>query len=314
MTVIVSVPGKVHLMGEHAVVYGKPAILAAVDMRMHVSVEPAETETVIQTSEPTEYIEKIIAIVCDKYDIQSPPQMRIVIESEIPAGFHLGSSAATAVATVGALTYFLKNLWNPQVINQLAYEAEKIKHGNPSGGDNTTVTMGGFVWYRKELEFLKSMWQLPVRFPKEFNHFYLIDTGRPKETTKEMVEYVAESVKKQKEKYRRLFDVNEIQTKRIAIALKENNETELLDAIKIGEQTLERMGVVSDKVKPIVRTIESLGGVAKILGGGGRSQGVGFLLVYHKDKKTIEEIGKKFGFQVRPIVLGSEGVRLDRKQ
>jgi mevalonate kinase len=313
MKITVSVPGKVHLMGEHAVVYGKPAILAAIDVRMRVSVEPAETETVIQTSEPTEYVEKIITIVCDKYDISSPPPMRIVVESDIPAGFHLGSSAATAVATVGALTFFLKNLWNPQVINQLAYEAEKIKHGNPSGGDNTTVTMGGFVWFRKELEFLKSMWQLPIRFPEELNHFYLIDTGRPKETTKEMVEYVAKAVKKHKEKYRKLFDVNEIQTKRVAIALKEKNETELLDAIRVGEQTLEGMGVVSNKVVPIVRAIETLGGAAKILGGGGKSQGVGYLLAYHKYNKVIEEIGNEFGFQVRAVALGSEGVRLEKK-
>jgi mevalonate kinase len=310
--VTVSAPGKVHLMGEHAVVYGKPAMLAAIDMRMWVSVESADDKTVIQTTESSDYIKQIISIVCKHYGIQTPPPMHIVVDSDIPAGFHLGSSAATAVATVAALTYFLKKLWNPQTINQLAYEAEKIKHGNPSGGDNTTVTMGGFVWFRKELEFLKSMWQLPVKFPEEFNHFYLMDTGKPKETTKEMVGFVAEEVKKHEVKYQKLFDVNEIQTKRIACALKEKNETELMDAIRIGEQTLEDIGIVSRYIIPIIRTIETSGGVAKILGGGGRSKGTGFLLLYHKEKPQIEKIGKKYGFRIRKITLGSEGVRLEK--
>jgi mevalonate kinase len=312
MNVTVSVPGKVHLMGEHAVVYGKPALLAAINLRMNVTIKPAKKQTEIHTTEPGDYMRHIISLVCKKYDIQSPPPMDITVVSDIPAGFHLGSSAATAVATVGALTYFLKNLWNPQVINQLAYEAEKYMHGNPSGGDNTAISMGGFVWFRKELEFLKSMWQLPVKFPEEFDHFYLVDTGRPKETTKEMVGFVARGLKKNEQKYRKLFDENEIQTKRTAIALKEKNEMELLGAIRCGQKTLEGMGVVSKMVIPIIRKIEAKGGAAKILGGGGKSEGVGFLLAYHTDKNVLSEIGKKFGCMIRPVSLGAEGVRLEK--
>ena len=313
MNVTVSVPGKVHLMGEHAVVYGKPALLAAIDLRMSVTIKSAKKLIEIHTTEPNDYVKHIVSLVCKKYDIQSPPPMDITVVSDVPAGFHLGSSAATAVATVGALIYFLKNLWNPQSINQLAYEAEKYKHGNPSGGDNTAISMGGFVWFRKELEFLKSMWQLPVKFPEEFNHFYLIDTGKPKETTKEMVEFVAGGLAKNKGKFRKLFDENEIQTKRIAVALKEKNEKELVDAIRKGERTLEGMGVVSKMIIPIIRTIETEGGAAKILGGGGIAKGTGFLLAYHTDKKSIEKIGKKFGFPIRPVSLGAEGVRLEKK-
>lgn len=286
--ITVSVPGKIHLMGEHAVVYGKPALLAAINRRLTVTVNEGKNNA-------AGYVSDIIAIVQKHF--QTKKTFFIEITSDIPEGYHLGSSAAVAVGVVASTSYFLKKVWNPVLFNQLAYEAEKIMHGNPSGGDNTTVTMGGFIWYRKELEFLKSIWQLP--FQTKLDKFSLIDTGKPKETTREMVEFVAKQKNLQK-----FFDENERQTKRIAVALKENNESEFIDAIRAGERTLEGMGVVSPKVMPAIREIESAGGAAKILGGGGRTSGVGYLLCYSK-KSHKDAI---------PIILGEEGIRLEKKE
>jgi len=284
--ITVSAPGKIHLMGEHAVVYGKPAIIAAINKRLTVTIEEGKNTSV-------GYVADIIKIVQKHFQIQK--EFHIAIDSDIPQGYHLGSSAAVAVGVVAAASYYLKKVWNPTLFNQLAYEAEKLKHGNPSGGDNTTVTMGGYIWYRKELEFLKSIWQLP--FKPKLNRFFLIDTGKPQESTRDMVAYVA-SHKKQE-----LFDVNEVQTKRIAVALKENDEKTLIDAMQKGERTLEGMGVVSEKAKRIIRNIEDDGGAAKILGGGGRKAGVGYLLCYTKQKQK--------GFI--SITLGEEGVRLENR-
>ena len=300
----VSVPGKIHLMGEHAVVYGKPALLAAINLRLRVTVEEGNGGTDVVSSEPSDYIRHAIEAIRQEYKLTSLPPMKITVTSDIPAGYHLGSSAAVAVGSVGAVTYFLKKVWNPAAINQIAYEVEKKTHGNPSGGDNTIVTMGGFIWYRRELEFLKSIWQLPFKLPDALNHFFFINTGRPKETTGEMVEYLKLKVKSQKSKVEKLFNENEIQTKRVAVALKEGNERELMEAIIAGERTLEGMGVVSKKVIPLIRKIEKAGGAAKILGGGGRAEGVGFLLCYHYEPE-------KFGGQ--PIRLGEEGIRLEAR-
>jgi mevalonate kinase len=194
--------------------------------------------------------------------------------------------------------YFLKKVWNPTTINKLAYEAEKYIHKTPSGVDNTAITFGGFLWYRKELEFLRSFWQLPLKLPPALNHFSLIDTGRPKENTGEMVAFVRTQRNLQK-----FLDANEIQTKRIAVAIKEGDEKTLIDAMKKGERTLERIGAVSKKVLPVIRKVEQAGGAAKILGGGGRTDGVGYLLCYshHPPKGSVQ------------IRLGEEGIRLERK-
>jgi mevalonate kinase len=311
--VIVSAPGKIHLMGEHAVVYGKPALLAAVNRRLSVSVTPGVKGIKVISTEPSVYIRQIATIVLQNFRITEIPGVTITVTSDIPAGFHLGSSAAAAVATIGALTYFLKKIWNPALINKLAYEAEKIQHGNPSGGDNTAVTFGGLIWYRKELEFLKSMWQFPFKPHKNTDHFFLINTGKPAETTGEMVTFVRLKMKDQRVKMEQLMNLNEIQTKRITAALKDGNEAELLDAIKLGERTLEGMGAVSAKVLPFIRNVEKNGGAAKILGGGGRKEGVGFVLCYFKEKMKIKNISAVYNYAVSGITLGEEGVRLDEK-
>ena len=73
-----------------------------------------------------------------------------------------------------------------------------------------------------------------------------------------MVEYVKSKVESQKSKVEKLFNENERQTKRAAAALKMGNEEELIDAIRVGERTLEGMGVVS-KVMLLMREIEKAG-------------------------------------------------------
>ena len=284
-------------MGEHAVVYGKPALLAAINLRLKVSVEKAKKLDIV-SNEPTEYVRHAVECVTQECRLQHLPKIRITIVSDIPAGYHLGSSAAVAVSTVGALLYFLKKMWDTTVVNRIAYEIEKQKHGNPSGGDNTAVTFGGLLWFRKECEFLKNMIQIPFSVPKTLNHFYLIDTGRPIETTGEMVAYV-----KTRRNLQKFLNDNEMQTKRIVTAFKEGDEKLLIDSVQTGERTLEDVGVVSNKAISMIRVIEKTGGAAKILGGGGKKDGVGYLLCYSHNPPH----------GAIPIELGGEGVRLEKK-
>ncbi len=315
--IIVSVPGKVNLMGDHAIVHGYPSLLAAVNLRMVVTVEQtikkAGGEALeIITTEPDTYVRQIVGVVQKQIRMEKMPSLKITINSAIPAGYHLGSSAATAVGVTGALVYFLKQLWNPTRINEISYEAEKLQHGMPSGGDNTTVTFGGLLWFRKELEFLKSVWHLTFKPHSNIKQFYLIDTGRPKETTGEMVSLVREKVRRQKSKMQQTFSLNEVQVRAITVALKEGNERNLVNSLRIGEKTLEDMGVVSKLAMKIIRKIEENGGAAKILGGGGRRAGVGFLLAYHPNPRELSRLADRNGWKIQPIKLGEEGIRLEK--
>ena len=172
------------------------------------------------------------------------------------------------------------------------------------------MTFGGLLWYRKELEFLKSMWQLSFKPSKKLHNFFLIKTTKPAESTGEMVHLVGQKVKQDGVRMDLVFAKNEIQTRRLTVALKEGNERALIDAMRMGEATLEEMGVVSEKVKPLIRKIEKSGGAAKILGGGGLADGVGYLLCYHRNPPTGPD---SIGAGAEPIVLGEEGLRLEQR-
>jgi mevalonate kinase len=110
-----------------------------------------------------------------------------------------------------------------------------------------------------------------------------------------------------------LLDVNETQVKWITAALKIGDEARLIAAIKTGEQTLEGMGVVSDSVMTFIRAIERVGGAAKILGGGGKKESVGFLLCYHHDQDVIKKLLPPT-YTIQQVLLGEEGIRLEQKK
>lgn len=264
----VSVPGKLIISGEHAVVYGYPAIATAVNRRL-VATRGGE------------------------------------IDSDIPIGAGMGSSAAFAVA----LSAFKVNGLDLEKINNFAYKIEKGIHGNPSGVDNTVVTYGGFLWFRKESENFKTFKQIEskVTLPKLF----LLNSGKPSESTKEMVEHVGGLYKKNKKRVDGIFREIEVVTKGFLRFLLKENETELGILIRDNERLLEGLGVVSESTKKIIRSVEKIGGSAKVSGAGGRKDGSGMLLVYHKDIEKLTLFAKQNNLNLMSVKLGQEGVRIE---
>lgn len=291
----VSAPGKIHLLGEHAVVYGKPALLATIDLRVTVSISPAK-----KFSGGSEFKRIIEPIIKKKFNLQKIPSYKLEVNSQIPLGCGLGSSAAISAAYIGALLSFLKIKWDKTLINKLTFEAEKVFHGNPSGGDNSTVVYGGLIWFPiKKLDFT-----IPGKLEK---NFVLINTGKPKESTREMVTIVS----KQSSKFGKIFDDQERLVRELLSTLKDSNEKELIRIIREGEKNLESIGVVSIFAKSIIRQIEKAGGAAKICGAGGKIRATGVLLAYHPHKTIIEKIAGSLNLPFFNVALGVEGLRQD---
>lgn len=305
-----SAPGKVHLLGEHAVVYGKPAILVTVDLRAFATISSASKTTLLTPFTKTD-LRKVIEPIIKKYlKLKTIPSYQLEISSDLPVGAGLGSSAAISAAYIAALLTFLKVKWDKALVNDLTYQAEKTFHGNPSGGDNSTVVFGGLVWFRRETPDFKIIQPLPFSVPHKLaKNFILINTGKPKETTKEIVEGVSKKFKVKSKKFQKIFDSQEQLVRELIIALKEGQEKELIQIIRAGEKNLENLGVVSPFAKSIVRKIEQAGGAAKICGGGGKTKEVGVLLAYHSDPNKLEQVAKSYNLSYYEVSLGVEGLR-----
>lgn len=307
-TITFSAPGKIHLLGEHSVVFGKPAILTTVDLRVTATVIPSETRTIAVWNNN---LRKVIEPIIKKHlKIKSIPPYLLKINSQIPVGSGLGSSSAISASYIASFLTFLGVKWDLNLIYDLTYLAEKVFHGNPSGADPATVIFGSLIWFRKETEDLKIIQKLPFPIPKKIaENFILIDTGKPKETTKDMVKMVNEKYKVQSTKFRRLFDSQEILVKKLLPVLKKGDEKELIRIIKEGEKNLESMGVVSKFVQDITGKIENTGGAAKICGAGSTKGPTGILLCYHNKADVIQNIAQNLNLSYFKTKLGVEGLK-----
>ena len=148
---IVSVSGKVILAGEHAVVYGEPALVAAVGLRMRIETEwikQKETK-IIDKHNDLSLVKKAIEICLKEGKIDKG--VKVKIDSQIPVGLGLGSSAAMATAIVWCLLKQSSQTVKDKVIKQI----EDIQHGNSSGVDQTIVGEGGVIKYKKGRGFEK---------------------------------------------------------------------------------------------------------------------------------------------------------------
>jgi mevalonate kinase len=148
-----SAPGKIILFGEHAVVYGRPALAVPVtQVQAVVRVEPGtrpgfwvEAPDVHLSAElsslaPNHPLRAAINLVLSMFGLGSPPACRLHITSTIPIASGLGSGTAVSVAIIRALSAFLGQPFPDEQVNALAFEVEKLHHGTPSGIDNTVVT------------------------------------------------------------------------------------------------------------------------------------------------------------------------------
>lgn len=316
MRITVSAPGKIHLLGEHAVVYGRPALLSAVNLRVFVTISQGIQEKdgeKIRIESPISigFIRQIVSVLQEKFPFPKPLPVTISVQSRIPSGSGMGSSAAVTAAVVGAWMKASKNIWNPTRINELTYEMEKLTHGNPSGADNTAVVFGGLVWFRKEFEFLKSIWTLPVS-SYTFPRLFLLQTGKPVESTKEMVDTVWKKYQKRKSSFEKLFSNQEVQTKKLLLSFKEGNVKDMEEAILSGERNLEHMGVVGETAGKILREIEKSEGCGKISGAGGVKRGSGIAVCFHECPEVLQRIAKKYKRPLFPVTFGEEGIRIEQ--
>lgn len=148
-TITCSAPGKIYLFGEHAVVYGESAICCAVDLRTRVQAGISDTIQISSVLGDTgldhvkyPYVSAVIENMLEIADIKG---INLRIDSNIPVGSGLGSSAAVTIATIQALNLLFECGLGLEDIATLGHNIERTIQGVASPTDTYVSTMGGVV-------------------------------------------------------------------------------------------------------------------------------------------------------------------------
>jgi mevalonate kinase len=271
-------PGKIILFGEHAVVYGKPAIAAPVNQvraRAVISAAPLRKQGEIQVQAPDMGLAarleelpddhpllKAIKLTIEAVGISRAPACTIRLSSTIPIAAGLGSGAAITVALGRAFSAFLGKPLPDETISQLAYEVDKLHHGTPSGIDNTTITFGYPVYFERDRKI--EILQVPVPFT-----ITIADTGIQSPTSQAVGE-LRQAWQADPRRYEAIFEAVGAITHEARHWIESGTPAHLGKLMDENHALLSQMGVSSLELDDLVDAARQAGALGAKLSGGGR--------------------------------------------
>lgn len=278
-----SAPGKAILFGEHAVVFGKPAIAVAVDKRAIITIKKGNKITNFHSPDldvkaeldlnkghinvirgQSGIIKYVLGAVLKKHD-ETP--IDIELKMEMPVGAGLGSSAAVTVATLAALdAYHKRELEIPQIA-KMAHEIEIEVQGAASPLDTAVSAYGGLIYLSEDLEVmplksdLKDSIVIGYTSSRGNTGEMVAGVRRIRDTNPEIMDPVIDSVGKITNKARKILNSENIG---------DNDIKALGNLMNINNGLLDAMGVNTMELSNMVYTARKNGATgSKITGAGG---------------------------------------------
>jgi len=315
----VSAPGKLMLFGEHAVVYDRPCIVTAVDQRISVSVERTQ-QSFIEINAPdvqllnfrqnidnldspdipkaTKFLIVGVKNFFQRYDLKTG--LKINTSSDFSSKFGFGSSSATTVGIIKALSeVFEKDLSNQEIFD-LSYKTVLDIQGIGSGFDLAAAIWGGTVYFvtgGREITPLRVN-DLPM----------VIGYTGIKADTVTLVQKVTDLKAKKLLLVEKIFD----EISKLIVEAKVSFEKE--DYEKLGklmdrdQSLLERLGVSSMELNVLIQAARGAGAYgAKLSGAGGGDCMIAF--VDPKRRNEVEKTIERKGGMIINARTGAQGVR-----
>ena len=271
MKSIASAPAKIILFGEHFVVHGTKAILAAIDKRVTVTSTFTENKTIKVNSQlgtievpisssheevksefrPFVYLaNKIIN------SEQNASGLEVTINSDIPIGVGLGSSSACCVAAAASISELFNELSSEEIL-KMSIEAEKTIFPDTSGADCTVCTYGGMIGY-PNIEKIDSTFDLNL----------LIANSMIPHNTKNSVEKVNKFKKNDEERFSQLCDLENGLIDEVIVAMKNNDATTFGLKMSENQKYLEEIQVSNDTLRDMISSLKEISLGTKITGAG----------------------------------------------
>ena len=271
MKSIASAPAKIILFGEHFVVHGTKAILAAIDKMVTVTTTFTENKTIKINSElgtievpisssheevknefrPFVYLaNKIIN------SDQNVSGLEITIDSDIPIGVGLGSSSACCVAAVASICGLFKELSSEEILG-MSIEAEKTIFPDTSGADCAVCTYGGMIEH-PSIEKIDNTFDLNL----------LIANSMIPHNTKNSVEKVNKFKENDEERFSQLCDLETKLIDEVIVAMKNNDAAAFGLKMSENQKYLEEIQVSNDTLRGMISSLNEISMGSKITGAG----------------------------------------------
>ncbi len=263
-----SAHGKVILLGEHSVVYGRPALAAAISPGVDAVAKDSGEETLSLYVRPWECgfaegdgsdLGKALTALSQSLGVTG---LRIDAVMHLPGGGGLGSSASLGVACARAAAEARGIVLDDARLLDVALAWERVFHGNPSGVDHTLAALGGVGVFTKSEGLKRVQPRSPLRL-------CIGDTGE-RASTKEMVAVVARAYEKRPEATTKTFDAIASLVRNAALALEAGDARGLGELMDLNQVLLSSLMVSTERVETLCRTARAAGALgAKLTGAGG---------------------------------------------
>ena len=271
MKSIASAPAKIILFGEHFVVHGTKAILAAIDKRVTVTSTFTDNKT-IKVNSQLGTIEVPISSSHEEVKNEFRPfvylankiinsnqnvnGLEVTIDSDIPIGVGLGSSSACCVAAAASISELFKELSSEEILN-MSIEAEKTIFPHTSGADCTVCTYGGMIEY-PSVEKIDNTFDLNL----------LIANSMIPHNTKNSVEKVNKFKENDEERFSQLCDLETKLIDEVITAMKNNDATTFGLKMSENQKYLEEIQISNDTLRDMISSLKEISLGTKITGAG----------------------------------------------